>query len=219
MRLVLWSNHDDLLTLGFPIMFVIYIRPYMGLSKPLDVFLLQNGFSCTCADTTLFLYMHDSCIIYLLIYVDDYILKGNQESVITSFISRLHNEFNSFLEIEVAYTNDDIFLSQSKYVHDIRDHANILDTKPIRAPLAHHESFTMPRVPFKDPTLYRSLLRALQYLTITRSTFHIQFLEAPTVSHFQGVKRILRYVKGVLSFGLHFTKPNTSSIIGYLDVD
>nr|KAJ0211792.1 hypothetical protein LSAT_V11C400193820 [Lactuca sativa] len=43
---------------------------------------------------------------------------SNQESVINSFIARLHNEFarkdlgdlNSFLELEVAYTNDDIFL-------------------------------------------------------------------------------------------------------------
>nr|KAJ0212492.1 hypothetical protein LSAT_V11C400193810 [Lactuca sativa] len=42
---------------------------------------------------------------------------------------------------------------------------------------------------------------------------------APTVSHFQGVKHILLYVKGSFSFGLHFTKPNTSSIIGYLDTN
>ena len=61
---------------------------------------------------------------------------------------------------------------------------------------------------FSDPTLYRSLVGALQYLTITRLDISYavnsisQFLHSPTEGHFLAVKGILRYVKGTLRFGL-----------------
>ncbi|GJZ39031.1 uncharacterized mitochondrial protein-like protein [Tanacetum coccineum] len=63
---------------------------------------------------------------------------------------------------------------------------------------------------FANPTLYRSLVGALQYLTITRPDLSYavnqasQFLHAPTDAHFQSVKRILRYVKGTITYGLIF---------------
>nr|GEW23666.1 ribonuclease H-like domain-containing protein [Tanacetum cinerariifolium] len=46
-----------------------------------------------------------------------------------------------------------------------------------------------------------------------------QFLHAPTIEHFQSVKRILRYVKGTISFGLTFSRPQTNTITGYSDAD
>ena len=57
-------------------------------------------------------------------------------------------------------------------------------------------------------TLYRSLVGALQYLTITRhdlahsANFVSQYLHAPNVEHFEVVKGIMRYVKGTLHYGL-----------------
>ena len=80
--------------------------------------------------------------------------------------------------------------------------------------------------PFSDPTLYRSLIGALQYLTITRPNIAYavnsvsQFLHAPTADHFLAVKRILRYVKGTLHFGLTFC-PSTvpSTLVAYSDAD
>ena len=46
-----------------------------------------------------------------------------------------------------------------------------------------------------------------------------QFLHAPTADHFLAVKRILRYVKGTLHFGLTF-RPSTvpSTLVVYSDV-
>lgn len=79
--------------------------------------------------------------------------------------------------------------------------------------------------PFNDPTLYRSLVGALQYLIITRPDLSYvvnqasQFLQTPTTSHFRLVKRILRYVKGTISYGLTFDKPPHTNLVGYSDVD
>ncbi|GJY19529.1 uncharacterized mitochondrial protein-like protein [Tanacetum coccineum] len=170
---------------------------------------------------------------YLLIYVDDIILTGNQEHVITSFIHQLHKEFaikdlgdlNYFLGLEVAYMDSGLFLSQSKYAHDILQRASLLDSKPVATPLVPFETFSSNGKLLHDPTFYCSLVGALQYLTITRPDLSYvvnqvsQFLHAPTESHFQCVKRILRYVKGTISFGLNFTKPKHISVMGYSDAD
>ncbi|XP_042969008.1 uncharacterized mitochondrial protein AtMg00810-like [Carya illinoinensis] len=80
--------------------------------------------------------------------------------------------------------------------------------------------------PFSDPTLYRSLVGALQYLTITwpdiahAVNFVSQFLHSPTEDHFLVVKRILHYVKGTFHFGLHFRPFATpGALFAYSDAD
>ena len=86
-------------------------------------------------------------------------------------------------------------------------------------------SFTTTGEPYLDPTHYRSIVGVLQYLTITRPDISYavnqvsQFLQMPTVDHFLAVKRILRYIKGTLAFGLSFCKPSQVSILGYSDAD
>lgn len=80
----------------------------------LSTFLLSNGFSCSRADTSLFIYKRGSCIMYLLVYVDDLLLTGNHDGMIKSFITLLHNQFaikdlgklNYFLGLEISYVND-----------------------------------------------------------------------------------------------------------------
>ncbi|GJU90139.1 retrovirus-related pol polyprotein from transposon TNT 1-94 [Tanacetum coccineum] len=199
----------------------------------LSSFLLAHGFVCSRADTSLFVFTKDSCIMYLLVYVDDLILTGNNESLLTSFTTRLNQEFaikdlgdlSYFLGLEVSYTNDGLFLSQAKYATDVLTRAALLDSKPVSTPLAANEVFVTGGSLFANPTLYRSLVGALQYLTITRPDLSYavnqasQFLHAPTDAHFQSVKRILRYVKGTITYGLIFRRPHSNSILGYSDAD
>ncbi|RVW62469.1 Retrovirus-related Pol polyprotein from transposon RE2 [Vitis vinifera] len=90
-------------------------------------------------------------------------------------------------------------------------------------------SFDMMQLPSKGHIFLISApnhTRALQYLTITRPDIaHAvnsvsQFLHAPTIDHFFAIKRILRYVKGTLHFGLTF-RPSTipSALVAYSDAD
>ncbi|GKD59505.1 retrovirus-related pol polyprotein from transposon RE1 [Tanacetum coccineum] len=199
----------------------------------LSSFLITHGFICSRADTSLFVFARDSSIMYLLVYVDDLILTGNNETMLTSFTTHLNREFaikdlgdlSYFLGLEVSYTDDGLFLSQAKYAKDILTRADLLDSKPVATPLAANELFLSDGPSFSDPTLYRSLVGALQYLTITRPDLSYavnqasQFLHAPTTAHFRSVKRILRYVKGTLAFGLTFRRPHSISILGYSDAD
>jgi hypothetical protein len=44
-------------------------------------------------------------------------------------------------------------------------------------------------------------------------------MEAPTMTHFKAAKRILRYLKGTLDFGLMYSFPNDFNLVGYCDSD
>ncbi|GJY42713.1 ribonuclease H-like domain-containing protein [Tanacetum coccineum] len=77
----------------------------------------------------------------------------------------------------------------------------------------------------QDPTLYRSLARGLQYLTFTRPdlSYVVQqiclYMHDPREPHLVALKRILRYVKGILDLGLHLYASSTTSLVGYTDAD
>lgn len=59
----------------------------------LSSFLVSQGFKCSQADTSLFIFHRGSSLLYLLVYVDDIILTGNDASSINRFITCLRNEF------------------------------------------------------------------------------------------------------------------------------
>jgi hypothetical protein len=76
-----------------------------------------------------------------------------------------------------------------------------------------------------DPTAYRSLAGALQYLTFTRSdlTYVVQqiclHMHNPRESHLVALKRLLRYVRGKVDFGLILHRSLSTELVIYTDVD
>ncbi|GJU50917.1 ribonuclease H-like domain-containing protein [Tanacetum coccineum] len=76
-----------------------------------------------------------------------------------------------------------------------------------------------------DPTLYRSLAVSLQYLTFTRPdiSYAVQqvclYMHDPREPHFSALKRILRYVRGILDYGLQLFSSSTIYLVAYSDAD
>ncbi|KAD3337525.1 hypothetical protein E3N88_33045 [Mikania micrantha] len=96
----------------------------------------------------------------------------------------------------------------------------MIDAKPVSTPLTTNISLTKDGEPFSDPTNYRSIVGALQYLTITCPDIAyavnqvIQFLQAPTTTHFQEVKRILRnHLDYTPSVELHALPPDRPTLL------
>uniref|UniRef100_A0A2N9GF20 Reverse transcriptase Ty1/copia-type domain-containing protein n=1 Tax=Fagus sylvatica TaxID=28930 RepID=A0A2N9GF20_FAGSY len=79
--------------------------------------------------------------------------------------------------------------------------------------------------PLSDATLYRQLVGSLIYLTVTRPDLayavHLvsQFMSAPRSTHYAAVLRILRYIKGTLFHGLHFSAQSSLELRAYADAD
>lgn len=78
---------------------------------------------------------------------------------------------------------------------------------------------------FTEPTYFRSVAGKLQYLTITRPdiqyavNFVCQRMHTPTQADFGFLKRILRYIKGTQSLGLHIKKQSFLNLSAYCDSD
>ena len=113
----------------------------------------------------------------VLIYVDDIIITCSSHAAIQSLLRELHNDFavkdlgplNYFLGIQVMPCNQGIILSQQRYIMDILKRTKMADAKPISSPMAsstHLSSFEGDLL--LEPTLYRSVVGALQYVCITR---------------------------------------------------
>ncbi|XP_039006133.1 secreted RxLR effector protein 161-like [Hibiscus syriacus] len=76
-----------------------------------------------------------------------------------------------------------------------------------------------------NPTLFKSIVGSLRYLTITRPDIIYavglvsRFMEHPKQDHWSAAKRILRYVKGTTGYGLFYTHSENSKLVGYSDSD
>jgi histone deacetylase 1/2 len=100
--------------------------------------------------------------------------------------------------------------------------------KPVDTPLPSTQKFSVkdgdPLGP-DDATKYRSLVGALQYLTLTRPDICFavnkvcQFLHAPSTVHWSAAKRILRYIKGTLSLGLRIARSTSTIVSAFSDAD
>lgn len=195
--------------------------------------LQQLGFRNSLADTSLFILAQGSDITYVLIYVDDIIVTGNNSVFISTLLAQLQTKFaikdlgnlHYFLGIEVLKDSNGLFLTQHKYALEVLTKAGMLDCKPSLSPSSTKSSSAMDdSASFHDANLYRSIVGSLQYLTITKPelshavNYVCQFMHSPTQSHFASVKRILRYVKGTLHQGLCFT-PSSLFMTAFCDAD
>ena len=79
--------------------------------------------------------------------------------------------------------------------------------------------------PVKNPTKYRSLAGALQYLTFTRPdiSYAVQqvclFMHDPHELHLQALKRVIRYLQGTKTMGLQLLKKQKMALTAYTDAD
>jgi histone deacetylase 1/2 len=94
-------------------------------------------------------------------------LKGlNQEFALKDL-----GELHYFLGLEVNKVRDGIILTQDKYVSDLLKKVGTSDCKPVSTHLSVSEkllAFEGTPLGANDATQYRSIVGALQYLTLTR---------------------------------------------------
>ena len=141
----------------------------------------------------------------IFIYVDDLIITSDSEECISDIKAKLKSKFkisdlaelSYFLDIEIIRKKDRLCLSQRKYVAYLH--------------VSQYNYLWMPMQilkKIKDVHLYRSVIGYLIYVTITRpNVVHVvgvlsQFMQEPTIVHFNVVRKMLRYLKRTFNNGM-----------------
>lgn len=142
------------------------------------------GFRSTISDPSLFVRFTNSSTLFVLIYVDDIIITGSSSTAITSLITTLSSHFalkdlgplHHFLGIEVStLPSGHLHLSQRRYIQNLLHRTNMLDSNPQPTPMI--SSLKLPKdatAAVPDPSMFRSVVGALQYALFTRLNSLIQ---------------------------------------------
>jgi hypothetical protein len=166
----------------------------------------------------------------IVIYVDDLLIIGSSSSSIVAMKIGLHDRFSMtyigllhyFLGLEIRQNDSGIKMSQSKYETDLHDRFHMTYCKP--APTPFQLGVRLEDVsasPLVGCTRYRQLGGSLLYLTQSRLDISYEigsvsrYVQEPHGPHWKEAKRILIYVKGTTSFGIHYAERFSLDLIGY----
>jgi hypothetical protein len=188
---------------------------YSRLSDKVD----SLGFESSKANISFFYYKKGAITMFILVYVDDIIVASSSSLAIDALLQDLQIDFalkdlgplHYFLDIDVKRTTTGLVLSQEKYANDLLRHAGMSACKSVVTPLSSTEKLSAQgeALSSNDATKYRSIVGALQYLTLKRPDISFavnklcQYIHSPTTLHWTVVKRILRFIKHTSMFGLH----------------
>ena len=122
-----------------------------------------------------------------------------------------------------------LFISQEKYLENILNRFGMQDSKPVSTPLENGKTFhkrTNDETPF-DKETYQQAIGCLTYVsTATRPDIAAavgilsQYMADPSYDHWLGIKRLLRYIKGTLIYGLKFVaRENDDDLYGFADAN
>ncbi|KAK5795584.1 hypothetical protein PVK06_036853 [Gossypium arboreum] len=173
-------------------------------------------------------------LLIVSLYVDDLLITGCKGELIEDFKKQMLDVFEMtdlglmtyFLGMKANQNEHGIFISQQAFAQKVLSKFNMSKCKPVSTPVALGEKLSSisehDRVDEKE---YRSLVGCLLYLTATRLdilyavSFLSRFMHCCNVTHFKAAKRVLRYVKGTLGYGVKFERIEELKLVGYSDSD
>ena len=200
----------------------------------IDKYFQENGFTKCPYEHALYIKIKGEDVLIVCLYVDDLIFTGSNQKMFQEFKKAMTKEFEMtdiglmayYLGIEVKQKEDGIFISQERYAKEILKKFKMENCKPISTPIECGVKLSKnDEGESVDPTLFKSLVGSLRYLTCTRPDILYavglvsRYMESPTTTHFKAAKRILRYLKGTIDFGLHYSVSNDYKLVGYSDSD
>ena len=197
-------------------------------------YLLTLGFVNSVADTSLFIKWDGQLVLYVLVYVDDMLITGNNKSAISQLITSLDSLFSLkdlgetkyFLGVEMTRSSSGLHLRQQKYISDLLEKTKMTAVKPVSTPMS-----PTPKLSLKSGTKldnsseYRATIGNLQYMSFTRPDIAYavnklsQYMHCPTDLHWSAAKRILRYLAGTPSHGILLRCNTPLTLHGFSDAD
>ncbi|GKB63106.1 ribonuclease H-like domain-containing protein [Tanacetum coccineum] len=155
-------------------------------------------------DTNIVRWSDTTCYCMLVILFSQLL----SESLLQQIIRSLHQEFamidlgplNYFLGISVTRDSSRLFLSQKKYAIEILDRAHMDNCNPSQTPIDTESKLGSDDISY-----------AIQQVCL--------YMHDPWEPHFSALKRILRYARGTLNYGLQLFSSSSTDLVAYSDAD
>lgn len=185
--------------------------------RRLSDYLLTKNFKMSPYDSTLF--VNEDTGATVLIYVDDMLITGPNREVIDNVKKQMKEEFEMtdagpvefFLGIQVKRKPGCFILSQEHYVKKVLENFDMTDCAPAPTPLVKHLHKRKDGDNSEpcDKLKYQRAVGCILYLTcctrpeLAFAISHLaQFCADPSVTHWNALKRVFRYLKGHPDAGL-----------------
>jgi hypothetical protein len=135
-------------------------------------------------------------------------------------------ELKFFLGFQIKQFEDGVFLSQTKYTHDILKKFGMEKAKSIKTPMGTNGHLDLDMSgKLVDQKVYHSIIGSLLYLYVARPDIILsvcmcaKFQAAPKECHMRVVKRIMRYLVLTPKLGLWYPKGSHFDLISYPNMD
>ncbi|KAI5352434.1 hypothetical protein L3X38_005325 [Prunus dulcis] len=178
----------------------------------IDTYFMQCGFEKSLSEATLYTKTRgDRDILIVSIYADDIVYTKNYKELLDEFKEEMMMKYEmTNLAFYIIFLAWEWFKQTQAYSFTKRTTEKLV--KDDRSGAASEEQ-------------YRSIVGSLLYLTVTRpdimyaSSLLARFMHCPTSKHYGTTKRVLRYIKETLDYGLEYVKGKNSMLIGFCDSD
>nr|GEY80439.1 retrovirus-related Pol polyprotein from transposon TNT 1-94 [Tanacetum cinerariifolium] len=211
-----------------------------------DEYMLSNRFKRNSYDSCVYYRIYaPGEYIYLLLYVDDMLIACKSKDEIWSTKSLLKKEFDmkelgdakKILGTEIVRDQSRKILrvSQSGYVSKILNNFRINNGKSVKMPLGGHFKLSLKDCSVRDCDVermskvpYANAVGSLMYLMVcTRPDIAYavsvvsRYLANPGKNHWEAVKWILKYLRGIANVGLVYgtDRDNHVDVTGFVDSD
>ena len=135
-------------------------------------------------------------------------------------------ELTFFLGLQVKQKKEGIFVSQEKYARNIVKKFWLDSKKHASTPMSLSTKLNVDSFRVEvSPTLYRSIIGSLLYLTASRPDIEFsvgvcaRYEATPKDSHLTAVRWINWYINGTLDYGLWYSKDSNACLARYSDAD
>jgi hypothetical protein len=212
-----------------------------------DTYILGLGFVRSRVDHCVYSKQVGNHFIYVVLYVDDMLLVGNNMDVIKEVKSQLSSKFdmkdldaaNFILRMEIKRdrANRKLWLNQRKYVETILQRFNMHGSKPVKVPIPIGVKLSADQCPKTQKE--EEDMSHFPYANAIGSLMYAMFCTRPDIAHAVGVlsrcmskpgkehwttvKRVFRYLCGTTSYGLYYQgRPGLDRVVdihGFVDAD
>nr|GEU43150.1 retrovirus-related Pol polyprotein from transposon TNT 1-94 [Tanacetum cinerariifolium] len=131
-----------------------------------------------------------------------------------------------FLGLQISQSPRGIFINQSKYSLKSLKKYGFESCDPVDTPMGEKSKLDEDKEgKAVDPSHYYGMIGTLLYLTDSRPDLQFaicmcaRYQARPTEKHLHAVKRIFRYLRGTINWGLWYPKDSSIALTAFADAD